>query len=199
MAITKSFKKAVDDGNVKDIRIMLKESLLVDPTFTDFNEKISYVKNIDEVYVYHDGRELNSDESTWDDNYMDKLMSQLSTNFSKERVEHLKKVIRKLRPIAARPQSRTTTSYSGSSQRQSPHSNSTKQQAPRSQTNYQQQKHSDQRDGTYRRTKIAGGVVAGTVVGGTVAAIAKVTVIGGIAIGAVAGGVIATIITNGEK
>lgn len=104
MAITNSFKKAVEDGDVKDIRIMLKESLLVDPSFADFNEKSSYAKNILGVYVDHDGRELNSDESTWDDNYMDKLMSQLSTNFSRERIDHLKKVIRKLRPVAAHQQ-----------------------------------------------------------------------------------------------
>lgn len=199
MAITNSFKKAVDDGDVKDIRIMMKESLLVDPSFADFNEKSSYAKNILGVYVAHDGRELNSDESTWDDNYMDKLMSQLSTNFSQERVGHLKKVIRKLRPVAARPQTQTTTSYSGGSQRHSSYSDSSRQQAPRSQSNYQEQKYRDQRSGSYRGAKIAGGAVTGAVVGGVIAAAASVTVIGGVAIGAVAGGVVVAIATNGEK
>lgn len=199
MDITNSFKKAVEDGDVKDIRIMLKESLLVDPSFEDFNQKSNYARNIGGVYVDHDGRELNSDESTWDDNYMDKLMSQLSTNFSKERVEHLKKVIRKLRPVAARQQAQTSTSYSDSSQRQSSHSSSTRPQAPRPQTKYQQEKHRDKRDGSYRGAKIAGGAVAGAVVGGAIAAATSATVIGGAAIGAVAGGVVVAVIMNGEK
>lgn len=193
MAITVSFRQAVEDGDVKDIRIMLKESLLVDPTFADFNEKSIYARNIGGIYVEHDGRELNNDESAWDDNYMDKLMSQLSTNFSKERIEHLKKVIRKLRPVAAYSQSR-----SSDSQRQSSF-DKTRNQSHQSQPDYQQQKRQDQKDGSYRGAVIVGGAVAGAVVGGAVAAAASATIAGGIAIGAVAGGVAASIITNGEK
>lgn len=199
MSITNSFKKAVEDGDVKDIRIMLKESLLVDPSFADFNEKSCYAKNIPGVYVPHDGRELNSDESAWNDNYMDKLMSQLSTNFSQERVEHLKKVIRKLRPAFSRPQLHTSTSYSNSSTRQETYGSSVRKQVPYRQPSYKEQKHYDQRNGSYREVKIATGAVSGAVIGGVVAAVASTTVIGGVAIGAVIGGVTVVIATNGDK
>jgi hypothetical protein len=51
VAITNSFRKAVEDGDVKDIRIMLKESLLVDPTFSEFEEKSHYSRTVSGVYV----------------------------------------------------------------------------------------------------------------------------------------------------
>ena len=38
MALTKSFYEAVSEGNVRRIRIMMKNSLLVDPTFREFSE-----------------------------------------------------------------------------------------------------------------------------------------------------------------
>ncbi|MDR2132559.1 MAG: DUF3482 domain-containing protein [Clostridiales Family XIII bacterium] len=191
MAITNSFREAVSNGNVKGIRIMMTDSLLVDPSFEEFNEMSRFASAVGDLYDVHDGRELIGDKSAWDDNYMDKLMVQVVNNFSRQRIDHLKKVIRQLRPVAARRQSQISTSHSNESQRQ--------QQSQPPQSSYQEKKRQDQHSGSYRGTKIAGGAIVGAVVGGTVAAVANVTVIGGAVIGAVAGGAIVAVVTNGEQ
>jgi hypothetical protein len=190
MAITDSFMDAVKNEDIKDIRIMLKESLLVDPTSADFEKKIQYVRNNSnlDVYVEHDGRPFN-DKSTWNNDYMDKLMSQLATNFSKERIDHLKEVVRYLRPMAAQSQTSSVSSNRDT------HDGSQR----NDQSGYQKRKEQDQRDGAYRGTKIAGGAVVGAVVGSVVAAVAGATVIGGAAIGAAVGGVAVAVVTNGEN
>jgi hypothetical protein len=41
---------------------------------------------------------LDLDVSKWDDDYMNGLMVDVVDNFSHERLNHLKKVVRKLRP-----------------------------------------------------------------------------------------------------
>ena len=43
MALTNAFYEAVQSGNVRRVRIMMQDSLLVDPTFSEFNamEKVA--------------------------------------------------------------------------------------------------------------------------------------------------------------
>ena len=47
MALSNAFKKAVEDNSVRKIRIMLKDSLLVDPSFGRFNEMIQAASSVD--------------------------------------------------------------------------------------------------------------------------------------------------------
>ena len=98
VAVPNAFREAVENGNVIGIRIMLKDSLLVDRSFKSFDEMDSFASQYINIYDKHDGRELIHEESLWDDNYMNKLMVQVVRNFSRERVDLLKKVVRKLRP-----------------------------------------------------------------------------------------------------
>jgi hypothetical protein len=199
MAITDSFRNAVSSSDVRGIRIMMKDSLLVDPTFTEFNEMEKLTHNVNGLYDSHDGRELKSDKSAWNDDYMNNQMVQIVGNFSHNRVEHLKEVVRYLRPVAARPQSSfasdkdyvkrsTQSSQSNTSQRDYPKSN------------YQEQKRQDERNNRIvsRGSKITVGAVAGGVVGGAIAGFAG----GAVAVGAVAGavvvGAVVAIATNGE-
>lgn len=37
MALTNAFYEAVQSGNVRRVRIMMQDSLLIDPTFAEFN------------------------------------------------------------------------------------------------------------------------------------------------------------------
>jgi len=187
MAITNAFKEAVASGNVKGVRIMIKDSMLVDPTFTDYNEMKRLSANMRGLYNSHDGREFISDKSEWNDDYMDKLMVQVVGNFSKERLEHLQSVVRHLRPAP-----KTT-----------PKPNVSKPNTPRTtgrvSIGYEEQKKRDQLDGNYRGAKIAGGVVVGAVVGGAVAVIASAPAIGGAVIGAAVGGAVAAVATSGGE
>lgn len=100
--ITPAFTNAVDKNSVKDIRIMMKDSLLVDLTFEQFDEMARLAKDVKGLYQEHkDGGHfdpLDLDVSKWDDDYMNGLMVDVVDNFSHERLNHLKKVVRKLRP-----------------------------------------------------------------------------------------------------
>jgi len=169
MAITDSFKEAVATGDVKDLRIMMKNSLLVDPTFNEFNEMNSLARNVDGLYEAHDGRDMSSDMSAWNDDYMNKLMVQVVDNFSHERIDHLKKVVRYLHP-AAIPQRQTPTDRAAQ---------------PRRTT-------------SNRGVKIAGGAVGGGVVGGAIAGIVGGSVFFGVVTGAVIAGAVVAIATNEE-
>lgn len=187
MSLTNAFFNAVNTNNVRRVRMMMKDSLLVDPTFEEFSEMEKAAREIDGLYDVHDGRELIADQSFWNDDYMNRLMVQIVNNFSHERIEHLKEVVRHLRPIPKTVEHNDTTEQPNTAQRESPRSN------------YQEQKYCDQQNGIYRGAKIATGAVAGAVVGGTVAAVAGITVTGGAVVGAVVGGTAAAIAANGGK
>ena len=180
MAITDSFRNAVAAGNITSIRIMMKDSLLVDPTFGEFEEMSNATKTVDDLFDPHDGRELVFDKSNWNDDYMDKLMVQVVGNFSHERLDHLKEVVKHLRPVTKRAQA---TSQDKSS-------------SPGSRKSYQEQKRQDERDGRIahnRGIKIAAGSAAGGVAGGALVAIlggGTIAVVAGAVAGAAAVGVV---------
>lgn len=197
MTITNSFKEAVSSGNVIGIRIMMKDSLLVDPTFAEFNEMSRLASKVRGLYDIHDGRELQSDISTWNDDYMNRLMVQVVDNFSKERLDHLKAVVKHLRPVTTRSQPQSTASRpsSSASGQMEKHSKPRAQQAQHN--SYQYQRRQDLRSSS-RGVKIAAGAVIGGAVGGTIAGVAGGSVIVGAAVGAVLVGAAVVIVTNGE-
>ena len=93
--LTNKFFEAVDEKNINMLRIMMKNSLLIDLSFKQFNEMSKYVKNIEGMYDEHDDKQcpFEEDKSKWDKNYMNKQMTRVVNNFSKKRIEHIKKVI----------------------------------------------------------------------------------------------------------
>ena len=195
------FYEAVRLGNVRQVHIMMKDSLLADLTFGLFSEMEKAARNLDGLYVDHDGRSFNLDKGTWDDEYMNKMMVQVISNFSHERVDHLKEVVRYLRPVEVKKQSRSTddiiqksSSHTGSAERDTfNHSGNNQQKF----TDYQEGKRRDQEEGIYRGAKIAAGAVAGAVAGGVVASVVSSTVVIGAAVGAVAGAAVTYVVTNG--
>jgi len=97
MAITQEFRKAVQDNDTLMIRIMLKDSLVVDPTFEEFNQMISLSEgNTSDLYEEHDGEALQHDVDLWTKDYMDEQMVQVIYNFSKKRIELLKRICKHL-------------------------------------------------------------------------------------------------------
>ena len=107
MALPESFYEAVNTGNLLSVRIMMKNSLLFDRTFAQFSEMEKEAARMNGLYDIHDGRELITDKSKWDDNYMHLLMVQVTDNFSHERLANLKEVIRYLHPPKEKPQQDT--------------------------------------------------------------------------------------------
>ena len=183
MALTKAFYEAVNSGNVRRVRIMMKDSFLVDPSFTEFKEMEKVAASMQGLYDSHDGRCFEENDDNWDDNYMDKQMVKLINNFSHERISHVKDVVRNLRPVARTTQKSSSTRTSSS--------------INRTYMSYEEKKRQDQLDGRYLTTKVATGAVAGAVVGGIVASTASVTVVGGALVGAAVGGVVVAVVAKG--
>lgn len=101
--ITQEFKNAVIQRNLLRTRIMLKDSLVVDPTLRQFDEMFSYAKaKIPEIIVPFDGDSFEEDSSKWTQETMNMELVQLVSNFSNIRIEHLKKVVSKVLAKTAR-------------------------------------------------------------------------------------------------
>ena len=51
MAVSQEFQTALDDKDMRLVRIMLKDSLVVDPTFTEFGEMLRLAEqSLDSLY-----------------------------------------------------------------------------------------------------------------------------------------------------
>ncbi|WP_288222359.1 hypothetical protein [uncultured Clostridium sp.] len=91
MAITEEFKQAIQKKDIRMVRIMLKDSLVVDPTFIEFNKMSSLAEaNIEDLYDEHDEEVLNYEITAFNKEYMDEQMVKVIYNFSKERINLLK-------------------------------------------------------------------------------------------------------------
>ena len=159
MTLTKEFIDAVDNGKKTRVRIMLKDIMLVDPSLKKFNEMLAYAeKNLLDLYDEHNGEDLIYNSSMWDEDYMNQQMVLVVNNFSRERIELLKKIVEKLYSykIYADLGSDNNTSSSGYKEKNS-----------------------------LTTVQVTGGVIAvagaGALIGGIVSSSAAIAIMGGIA------------------
>ena len=194
MSLPNAFIEAVNNRNIRSIRIMMKNSLLVDTTFREFNEMERAVSGIPEVFVPYDGKELIEDKSQWDEEYISRVMTQVIGNFSHERIDHLKEVVRYLRPPAKQnvdiDSNRNISNNSGRRPIRA---------AGNGQSEYQRQKAIDQANGNFRPQKIAVGAVIGAAAGAGIMAVASGPVTLGAIVGAAIGAGAVAAVTGGEK
>ena len=155
MAVTKTFKEAVAKNEIRKVRIMMEDSLLVDPTFQEFEQMTQTVAGMKGLYDKHDEEPFEMDEDKWTDDYMNKLMVELIYNFSHERIEHLKK------------DNKTGTGTDSVDKKNHSHK-----------TPYQEQKERDQKNGDYLGVKMAAGAAIGAGVGAVVAGAAEMSALG---------------------
>jgi len=93
MAISIDFKNTVSEGDVRLVQIILKDSLIIDPTFREFNEMFEYSKSrMPDLLVEFDNGKLDYSEINWSKDYINELKVELMDNFSNKRIEHLKKI-----------------------------------------------------------------------------------------------------------
>ncbi|MGH4120961.1 hypothetical protein [Clostridium sp.] len=93
MSVSIDFKNAVSEGKTRLVRIILKDSLIIDPTFAEFDEMFSYSKEkMDNILEEFDDGELDYDKNHWSENYMNEIKVELMGNFSRERIKHLKEI-----------------------------------------------------------------------------------------------------------
>ena len=94
MAVTQEFINAVTQNDLLLVRIMMKDSLLLDPTCKQFNEMEQYAKsNIDGLYQAHDDEMLEYDHAKWNIEYLNEQLVKLMSNFSEERAALLKNMV----------------------------------------------------------------------------------------------------------
>jgi hypothetical protein len=205
MAWENAFREAVAAGDLRLVRIMMEDSLLLDLTFQTFREMESAASSLPGLYEPHDGRELKFDKEAWNDDYMNDLMVQVISNFSHERVQHLQDVVRYLRPApepVRRPAPEPAHHPAPKPVRRPEHT-SASYSAGHQSLSYEEQKRRDQQNGTYLGTKkIVAGAVTGAAAGVVVAKIASVAaagIVGAAAVGAVVGGFAAYALDSKER
>lgn len=93
--ISPEFRDAVKRKKTLRVKIMLKDSMILDRSFKSFDIMSSYaIKNGIDLYD-EDNDEINmvNDKSKWTEDYMNSLFVALVNNFSKKKIDHLKQVI----------------------------------------------------------------------------------------------------------
>lgn len=89
--MTNEFVKTVDSGSRKEVYIILKDSLLEDPTAMQFDDMLSYAcHQMGDLYEDHDGEELKVNPADWSQEYFYQQLTRMINNFSSERVALLK-------------------------------------------------------------------------------------------------------------
>lgn len=97
MAITNDFMETVRAGKMMRVRIMMKDSLLVDPTGIQFDEMERYaMETMGNIYTEHDGEKLKFDVTAWNEEYLNEQLVAVVNSFSKERIDLLKSMVRYL-------------------------------------------------------------------------------------------------------
>lgn len=92
--VSPEFNSAVKTGNLLRVRIMLKDSLIVDPTFAQFNEMFAYARTeLPKLLEPYDNGTLEDDRSKWDKDLMNTELVEIVNNFSQTRIDHLKRII----------------------------------------------------------------------------------------------------------
>lgn len=93
MSLDKEFLDAINEKDTLMARIMMKDSMVYDPTFRTLNEMLPVAeRNLSDLYDAHDGERFITDKSQWTKSYMDEQMVKLLDNFSKERIQLLKNI-----------------------------------------------------------------------------------------------------------
>lgn len=104
MALTPEFISAVRNNNLLRIRIMLKDSLLVDKSFNQFTEMRRYAESCGINFWMEKTEELEMQPKTsWDADLMNLELTKLVNDFIKERLVYCQEIIQKVYGINTVP------------------------------------------------------------------------------------------------
>ena len=96
MAVAQEFADAVKTKNVLLVRIMLKDSLLLDKTFRQFNEMCNYAKNQGLNFWADEDEELKIAPRPWNINLMNLELTKLVNDFTERRTFYVRNIIREV-------------------------------------------------------------------------------------------------------
>ncbi|SCW50952.1 hypothetical protein SAMN02910400_01061 [Lachnospiraceae bacterium C10] len=96
MAVSKEFMDAVNSNDALSVRLLLKNSLILDSTGKSFDEMLSVAKNqMEDLIVEHDGESFKGRED-WNKDYYNEQTVKIVNNFSEERIGLLKEMAKVL-------------------------------------------------------------------------------------------------------
>ena len=96
--ISAEFKRNVQSGDLLRVRSSLIDYLIIDRSFKKFDEALDFALRSLPILQEHDGEVFEEDASQWNKRYLNFQKAALINNFSEERIQHLKQVIRTVMP-----------------------------------------------------------------------------------------------------
>ena len=88
-------KKFADNGDLQRLKYVFVDCLDVDPTFEKYEEDFEYVKNVPGLITTNiELTPFRTNQNSWDEDYWIALKKDLAKNFSVERLEHMKAVVK---------------------------------------------------------------------------------------------------------
>lgn len=91
------FKKAVERGDINDVRLFLSNELMLDPRGTSFHEMLSYAENrMDGLFEPDNGRMSEKDSTQWDKDFLFQIKNELDDNFSREKLNYYESVAKQV-------------------------------------------------------------------------------------------------------
>lgn len=104
MALTSEFECSVRDKNLLRIRIMLKDSLLVDKSFRQFSEMCRYAETHGAFFWMEKTEELvRVSRDAWNMDLMNLELTRLVNDFTKERLLYCQSIIQKVYEVSMEP------------------------------------------------------------------------------------------------
>lgn len=102
MGVSKEFMDIVANESLLNVKVTLKQCALYDKSLKTFDDALEYAQKKlgSELIEDHDGETFNNNPSEWNEEYAMKVASDLVFNFSQERIDHLRKVFKKVYPNA---------------------------------------------------------------------------------------------------
>lgn len=104
MALTSEFISAVRDRNLLRIRIMLKDSLLVDKQFNQFTEMRRYAEENGADFWMKKTEEFEKlPKESWNIDVMNLELTRLVNDFTKERLKYCQEIVKTIYSVSSAP------------------------------------------------------------------------------------------------
>lgn len=89
------FKKAVESGDISEVRLFLSNELMLDPRGASFHEMLSYAeRQMDNLFEPDNGQRSETDTALWDKDFLYQIKNELDDNFSREKLNYYEKVVK---------------------------------------------------------------------------------------------------------
>lgn len=81
------FKKAVENGDLSDVRLFLSNELMLDPRGASFQEMLSYAESqLNGLFEPDNGIRSEKDAAEWNKEFLYQIKNELDDNFSREKL-----------------------------------------------------------------------------------------------------------------